>query len=658
MKLWILLLLSLFHLSACSDSDQITSSQESLAYRDVLNQADSLQEALAEGRLLRASSQRDRQSFENSLKEARYALILLGQNPNDPFAVQLGVRALREREQVLMARNDQAVVDDFYRRLAEIVTDAAARTGVDVEAVDWRMYATNFSGDIAPFGLHSTSSNWATGVSLDETYISVRGPSNKAWLLTPSFDLRETEKPSFRIAHQTRVDRNDRFGDAFNRVLINQTAFKAYVSTDYENGDPEKATWTRVSLGQMPASVDFHTVESPKIDLTPFKSEKTTIAFVFDADPKVIGSHYLTWLLYRFELFGRGKLVNLTPRASVLYEHSFTRSDLTPYQQLAILEGSPAWEPFGFNNNFRFAKIGSNNKEGETWLFSPIIRLRSEELLSLIVKETVLKPKFENKQILISANYRGGDPRLADWVEVPRTNLPTIDPAVWTDLSTGPFDLERFRNQEVVIAFRYTTAQEDSHVWEIETINITGLGERLQSRPLTLEWTPDWYQDPSDREDVLSFFDFSKDLQGFETQVVEGDPATWGQTTRANQTYLVISGHQGQKRGRTRFISPEVELLADQKNYFEIKQAINFYPSEHHQKGLVRILLLDGDNEIPLELERRPMGDNWNVIESERYTLPEQLKGKTIRVALEYAGVDDIFPNWNVHWIKLSTDLE
>lgn len=638
---------------SCSDNTEIIT-ESSTQYRELISKADGLQEAFTERRILSQSSGRDKIGFENSLKEARYALILLSQNPNNSFAVQLGYRAIKELDLIVISRADQPLVDQFYRELGTVISEAASRLGIDLGTLDWRLYSTNFSAGIAPWGVFSSASNWETGVSLDESYISVRGPNNKAWLLSPSFDFTGISNPSIRIVHQTRVDRNDRMGDAFNRVLINQEVFRAFITTNYNEEDPNTIEWKPLDLGAMPSSVDFHTVESPKIDLSAYADQKVTIAFVLNADPRVIGNHFITWQISTFELYGQGEMRPFTPRASVLYEHSFTRNTLLPYKQLQILENGAQFVPFAFGANFRLAKIGTNGNATDTWLFSPALTIANQDLLKLTIKETVLNPQYDKMELLISKNFTGGNPEEADWTPLERVNPPTPANGTRANIVSGPFDMTEYLNQKIVLAARFKAEPADDIVWDIETISLIGIGPRIAATEYNITFQPNWANrpDPIPAENLIAFYQFESDLQGFSVETLSGDPAAWLNTTRNNNSYIQISGHRPPKEGRTRLKSPafEVPLAGAQ---LQIKQALNFYPDQFHDRDLIRLQMHCADSEIKIELNQRPMGNNWTVVESEIYTIPAVCLGQSAQLSFEYASGNEVFPNWNIYWAKI-----
>lgn len=647
----VLLMSSMFLAFSCSEETQIIESQGlPKEHKQLISEADQLNRALEQGRILPLSSEQDRRGFETTLKEARHALLLLARNPKDKLGVQLGYRALKEKERFIFGRGDANLIDEFYKKLGAIVSRSAKKAGVSLNGLDWRLFGYRFSSGLAPFGSFSSASNWQTGVSLDESYISVRGPENKAWLLSPSFDLTNVDNPSFQITHQTRVDENDRNGDPFNRALINKSAFKAYASTNYNDGNPNQADWTELDLGKMPASVDFHSVNSAKVDLSQFVSTQTTIALVLEADPKEIGDHYITWSLSNFEIFGSGQL-EVQPRHASLHRHRFDRSVLKPFQQAVMAQGLNLWEPFGFGGSFKFAKIEGNGAQGDNWLLSPKYPLKNIETLTLTIKETVRNPNFDKMDILISTDYEGANPEDATWELIDRGPLDPVKPGEWVDLSVGPINLENYISETIVVGFRYESGADNTGVWEVGTLNFLGLGDSIRPKEYELSFTPPGGSGDDSSFELIKDFDFNSGDQGFTQQVVSGDPANYELSTRNGRQYFLISAHEEKKSGRMRLISPQVEL--PDAPHVQIKHALNFYPNEHKDKELIKILVRHGGEEIPLEFVQRPTGGGWDIVESEALELPERLKNRTVDFIFEYGSVNDVYPNWNIHQFKV-----
>lgn len=644
MKSFILLFALSFTLfqSGCSDKSVLVE-QDNNEYREMIIRADELRSAYSTRRILTLSSDQDRLTFENTIKEARYALIRLSQNPNDRVAIQLGVRAIKARENMVINRGDQAYIDRFFADFAQVIHQAARRAGVSLNDLTWRMYATNFSSGVAPWGLHSSFSDWDTDESLDESYIRVRGANNRAWLLSPRFDLSDTVLPRFKIVHQTQVDRNDRIGDPFHRSQINREAFSALVSTNYLGGDPELATWTRVDLGTMPTGTDFHTTESPYIDLSAFKGKQVTIAFLYNTDPAVIGSHYISWTLYRFELVAQGYVRSITSTGRTLFEQQFTNNQ-APFTLKQMQENSPV-----FQTTRSGLTLNAQADHGESWYIGPEIHVERMEDLNLLLREEFENADLNQMQVLISNDFKGGNPDESNWTELTREQTPDEEGLLFsgftlTDLVEGPF----------VIAFRFKGNITSQQRWQINYLGLSGNVQSLRTRNINHFWRPEW-QSGSPWEITLAEFDFSFSTEGFRESIVSGRPASWGLTTRSNQTYLLITGFDNKEQGRTQFQSPVV-TLPETPSTFQVHQAMNFGRNAW-QRGFLKILLLDeeGNQLEDITPGQVPQGINWDYITSEKVEIPQQYLGQNVRIAFEYASEGEFFPNWNIQWARIQT---
>ncbi len=650
----ILGLLGLPLLSGCSGDSEVSSIDTTGANRELIAEADQIQEAVTQGRLLRSSSERDRNGLTSSLRDARSALIRLARNNTDRLGIELGYRALKELERLYILRGDMGVLGNFYRELGNVVSESARAAGVVLDDLAWTQYSYAFSDDVAPFATQTTGPEWSTGVSLDKSYIRVRqsGKTNQAWLLSPSFDLTKMTNPGFRITHNTSMEKNDRFNDPFNRVLINQTVFKVLVSTKYEDGDElNLSDWVDVSdqLGVMPTGVDFHTVESAVVDLSRFISDKTVVAFVFNEDTKLVGRQYLSWQINKFELVGAGELKAMSPRAKPLLVTEIDDNSLSPFAVIPMSAQAPNWEYFQIGGSPKFAKISANSKEGESWLLSPKYQLKNLDSLSLVVKEVVRNPKFDQMEIMISTDYAGGDPSQSNWEKLERQNVADIPAGNWTDVVSGPFDLAKYFGQDVVVALKFTSKAGDDHDWELATLSFVGEGEELSFERYKVTFDiPGGVQ-----SDAVAAFNFNYGAEGFTTSEVSGTPAEFKLTSRDNRQYYNISGFKPRKEGVVRLISPTVELKASagKKIALKVTQNYNFYKAEDQaKKKLLKIFLADDSgHEEEIIFATVPSGDNFDIVTSEELILADTWMGKKVQLIFEYATGDNVFPQWNLY---------
>ncbi len=641
-------------LSGCSGDSEVGSVDTVGANRELISEADQIQEAVTQGRLLRSSSERDRNGLTASLRDARSALIRLGRNNTDRLGIELGYRALKELERLYILRGDMGVLTEFYRDLGNVVSESARAAGVVLDDLAWTQFSYAFSDDVAPFATQTTGPEWSTGVSLDKSYIRVRqsGKTNQAWLISPSFDLTQMTNPGFKITHNTSMEKNDRFNDPFNRVLINQTVFKVMVSTKYEDGDAlNLEDWVDVSagLGVMPTGVDFHTVESAVVDLSSYISEKTVVAFVFNEDTSVVGRQYLSWQINKFDLVGAGELKAVSPRAKPLLVSAIEDNQLAPFVKIPMSAEAPAWEYFQIGSSPKFAKISANSKEGESWLLSPKYKIKNADTLSLVVKEVVRNPKFDQMEILISTDYNGGDPTKSNWEKLERADLANIPAGEWTDVVSGPYDLAKYFGSDIVVGMKFTSQTGDNHDWEIATLSFVGEGDEISFERYKVTFD---IPGSTPTGDSIAAFNFNFGAEGFTTSNVSGTPAEFKLTSRDNRQYYNISGFKPKREGVVRLISPEVELKASagSKVALKVTQNFNFYKPADHDKKLLKIFLADSSgNEEEILFKTTPTGDNFDIVTSEALVLSDSWVGKKAKLIFEYATGDNVFPQWNIY---------
>lgn len=656
MNKYILLIVSLLSISvltSCSDSSSVSTVDTTGGNRELITKADQIQEAVTQGRLLRASSARDRNGLTASLRDARSALIRLGRNKTDRLGIELGYRALKELQRLNVVRGDMGVLNDFYRDLGSVVSESARVAGVVLDDLGWTQFSYAFSDDVAPFATQTTGPEWSTGVSLDKSYIRVRqsGKSNQAWLISPSFDLTKMSNPGFRITHNTSMEKNDRYNDPFNRVLINQTVFKVLVSTKYQDGDELNLTdWTDVSdqLGTMPTGVDFHTVESAVVDLSKFISDSTVVAFVFNEDTKLVGRQYLSWQINKFELVGAGELAGMSPRSKSLLVSKIDDEELNPFVKIPLSAEAPKWDTFKTRDGTIFAKITASSKEGESWLLSPKYSLKNLDSLSLTVKEVVRNPNFSKMELMVSTDYDGGDPSLSTWEKLERTGVFDLVASNWTDIVSGPFDLTKFFGSEIVIGLRFTSHSGDNHDWELKSFSFVGEGE-----PISFTRYKVTFDIPgSTPSDTTTVFNFAYGAEGFTSESVNGDLIEYNLTTRDNRQYYNISAFKPPRIGVARLVSPltELKVASGKKLAVKVTQALNHYPAAAQSKNLIKILLIDESGaEEELIFKTRPDGGSYDIITSEDLVLSDSWIGKKARLVFEYASADNFFPNWNIY---------
>ena len=469
----------------------------------LLSDIESIQGNIDQKRFLSFSTPRDRESITQLLSRIQIITLRLDSHPHDQLALRELFQTFKELERFQILKRDGAPIHNFIQRLGLLIEKYARHQNVTFDDLVWPLFKHHFSSTLAPFANFSSAGRgrWKLDWVLNEvSYVSVNGFQTHTWLLSPSFDLGGVRNPSFKIKHTIIINPNNSADIPFSRRRILDTAFKAKVSVDYSGGDPAGAHWKEVSLTPLPSSYEFHTIDSPQVDLGDFAGKaNVTVALQFSMDAKTLGRHYVNWQVRTFELLGatEAETLSFAPREKKLFEHSFNSNDFTPFQTLSIGPRSARWEPFGFNGRIVYAKVsGRRNQKNDAWLFSPrfILRDTSPSSLSkfaLAIKHTVRNPRWEGLQLKVSTDYEGGNPHDATWSLLPiapSDPAAAVPPDSWVDLNPPPIDLSAFLNQNIVIAFHYQSSPfKDSGVWEIESVTILGHGDTLKTLDYSVE---------------------------------------------------------------------------------------------------------------------------------------------------------------------------
>lgn len=515
-------------LSGCSERAEEAGAADAETLQ-LVREAEGLQEGIRLGQRLSSMSARDKVGCEKILADIKVGLLRVADRPRDVDSLRLLKKSLKDWEQIdgRLHRTDQSAFQGFISRVGNLLEARSRSLGLSMEGLSWALFTSDFSGGLDPFASVSTGANWETDWIQDEPLVKVSAQDVKAWLLSPRFDLKDVRDPAFRIEHLFVINRNTgRFAtDEFNRTKIMNEAFKVLVTTDEVGSDPAAASWERLDISPLPSAYNFHAVKSPLVSLEKYRGRKITLAFLFDMPTDKLGHHYLTWQINRFELIGAGALPAFPERPKPLFLHKFDSAKLEPF--VTTGPGPVNWEPFAPSpNQFKFAKVGSTGSAMESWLLSPRLALRGEKL-SLRIKETVRNPVWPRFRILISDDYRSGDPASARWTELSRENPAAVPADSWTDLIAGPFDLSAWNKKDVVVAFQYTDeGGPGQRVWEIAEIGVEGTGAPLKFEKIEAP-TPREPEPVPGEAELLKFEFTTASLEPFVNFTPEGSAVRW-----------------------------------------------------------------------------------------------------------------------------------
>ncbi|MCH7413947.1 chitobiase/beta-hexosaminidase C-terminal domain-containing protein [Belliella sp. R4-6] len=176
---------------------------------------------------------------------------------------------------------------------------------------------------------------------------------NEDWIITPSYDLTGFNIPLMSF---------------WSRVAFQGPRLKLLISTDYENGNPNTATWTELS--DRFANSDQWTY-SGEIDLSAYLGQNIRIAFVYNSSPETGAAR---WTLDDFELFSSD-----IP-ASPFFTNSIGNVDYYHFGITAVSTASVITRTFNFslsnavdnltisaNEAFEFSKNGNDFSNSLTY---------------------------------------------------------------------------------------------------------------------------------------------------------------------------------------------------------------------------------------------------------------------------------------------------
>lgn len=549
-------------ITACQNKDEKPSPDGKAI--ELVREAEKLQEGVRLGHRLSSLTVRDRDALTVLLADIKLGLLRVAENSSDVDALRVLKRGLVEwdKHAIQLQRTDESVFSGFIVKVYGLLNERSLAAGINADDLSWVLYKNDFATGVEPFSSISNGAQWEADWALDEPLVRVKGYDVKAWLITPTFDLREVRDPAFRIEHLFMINRDTgRYAtDEFDRTRIVNEAFKVLVSTNYEDGDPMLATWEAVDVSPLPSSYNFHAVQSPLVSLHKFRGEKVAVAFLFEMPSGELGHHYVTWQLNRFELFGAGPVPRMQSRPRTLWGHSFNATDFKPFQSASYGSNAAAkWTPFSPTpgGKPKWAKIGSNGTATDAWLLSPRIQLDAKEL-SLNLRETVKNPLWPRLRVLISDVYQGGDPRQSSWQELPRPKIPQVEPDVWKDIRSGPFDLTAFQGKKVVIAFQFDdNGDAGDRAWEIETLQISGLAEQdliVEEKDYLL------HDKPGAVTTDLQVYAFDKaSLDPFATYAIANSASTWAPLALKG-VYKYAKAGSGATAADTWLLSPRMTI--------------------------------------------------------------------------------------------------
>lgn len=347
--------------------------------------------------------------------------------------------------------------------------------------------------------------------------------------------------------------------------------------------------------------------------------------------------------------------MSVKERSWKLYAHEFSSETLAPFKMVRINADAPEWSS-GYGGGRPFAKIDTNSTASETWLVSPKYSLTGVDGLKLTVENVVRNVNFAKTKIMVSTEYNGGDPRAVEWEEFTIEPEQEIEPGAWTDVTAGPYSLDKYAGKEIVIGFKLETEPSDSFTWELLSVEVWGVGSRIESfdYPISYE-TPV----PVQQYDELSSIKLDA-ASKYSVVTLEGTPAEFQITSRNDETYTTISGHQSDSTGTAMIYTQAYNFDSVSKAGVQFRQAINFYKDNQKEQNYIKVVAFEKgqaenvNSHVLLNFAKAPMGTSWTQMTSEELELPSQLQGKEVSFGFIYKSEGKgNSAAWNLYELKI-----
>lgn len=334
--------------------------------------------------------------------------------------------------------------------------------------------------------------------------------------------------------------------------------------------------------------------------------------------------------------------------------------------------GSAPWQ---YDSSRAYMKIsGFKMGDSESWLLSPRFDLSAIDYAFFTVRQThAFFTKWEDLQVLVSADYEGGNPSTSNWTPIAIETKPGEDEK-WSFVTSEKIDISRFAGGKLVIGFRYRSTNDNAATWEIDELTISGSGQ-LSQLPLTgfesssIESVaprprapkPVEVSDPEPTEPVLFEALFASELSPFKEFSLEGEATDiWGIDTQ-----FKTSKASGFKKGANVnwLVSPVLTLANEGQLAISFSQAVAYFTSWDDLE--FAIAEVDADFKASSEslkslvwekpvIESLPdTSAKWAFSPTGDLSLEAYL-GKNIVVAFKYKCNEETSPGWEVRNFRIT----
>ncbi len=275
-----------------------------------------------------------------------------------------------------------------------------------------------------------------------------------------------------------------------------------------------------------------------------------------------------------------------------------------------------------------------------------------DDLGSETTRSEVMNNTFK---VMVSTTYEKGEEfDMAKFKRLPMGPIPTG--LNFDTVDSGIIDLSAYAGlKNVTFAIVYDNKKRFERFswvsWSIERFNLYGLTD--SPLPYVSAYVPP----------IPSSWSYEFGEQGFDNLgqiTVEGTPGEFVLGEHNGNKFMKMQNQNA--RGTKLLFSAPLDLKDLVSPSVQLEHTINFYEGDAITNKDVKMMAAEYQegvspkdlNWITLDFETGPEGNSWNVFKSEDLPLPDELKGKVIRLGWSHTARDGSTPVWQM----ISTNIK
>jgi len=340
------------------------------------------------------------------------------------------------------------------------------------------------------------------------------------------------------------------------------------------------------------------------------------------------------------------------------FSHTFN-TGFGPFKTLQTIGGA-TWSI----DNARSVAVISGFQKGvtESWLISPVFDLTELQLPYFETRQAVgYLRSWDDLELVVSTNYLGGHPDMADWEALFIERIPRGD-INWESVTSEKVSLERYAGEKVVIAFRYRSLASQQATWQINFFKLGGAGRLGQSSvdvSLDLNTLPDAAPLPSKPIEILLENSFEKDLKPFTNYTLVGGAGfNWNIDSKFKVARVSGNRSGANNEAEIWMVSPKISLQNVAQAFVSFEQVVGYFTSWDEMKLMVANDFA-GDPALAswqeLVPKNRPSGQ-WESVKTGQLSLDEFL-GQEIVIGFQYRSTTAAAATWQIKDFKLGVVL-